>query len=450
MSPLCPSGRRCRLPACPASPPRSPTTSPAPRSTSCPPGQWGGAPVPPGADSQAKLYDSLTPRFDQVTADDLTRSFKSERFGVGPDGPATAESVPRKRRADPARPLQRAAHQRQHARRHHVGDGLGARRRTAGCCSPRAATRRASPRSTRPTSTPSASSPGSRPTRRRRAVDRMILRNGLRALRSQGEDGKRLLHDVDVFVAGVNARLRAEKSTAKRVHPRRPVRGQRARRPDLRRGRRRRGRPLAVPRRAAQAARQRRRRRRLFDDLSRAPRRRHAGHDRQARSTTPRCRARPSGSVILDAGSLQAGQDRRRVAPRRRRTTPRWASNFLIVGKQRSTTGPPAVRRPARRSATSTPASRSRPTSAGPAGRRAASTRRRNPGQHPDRPRAGLRVEPHLGRLRPRRRVRRGALRRLEDEVRATRASAARWARSTPARSRARAASSTARPSTAR
>ena len=61
-----------------------------------PSGQWGGVPVPPGADSQAKLYDSLTPRFDQVTADDLTRSFKSERFGVGPDGPGHDESVPRK------------------------------------------------------------------------------------------------------------------------------------------------------------------------------------------------------------------------------------------------------------------------------------------------------------------------------------------------------------------
>src|SRR5829696_9930563 len=61
-----------------------------------PSGQWGGAPVPPGADSQAKLYDSLTPRFDQVTAEDLTRSFKSERFGVGEDGPATAERTPRR------------------------------------------------------------------------------------------------------------------------------------------------------------------------------------------------------------------------------------------------------------------------------------------------------------------------------------------------------------------
>src|SRR5829696_10021221 len=61
-----------------------------------PSGQWGEAPVPPGADSQAKMYDSLTPRFDQVTAADLNTAFKSEGFGVGPDGPAKRERVPRR------------------------------------------------------------------------------------------------------------------------------------------------------------------------------------------------------------------------------------------------------------------------------------------------------------------------------------------------------------------
>ena len=59
-----------------------------------PSGQWGEAPVPPGADSQAKLYDSLTPRFDQVTAGDLNTSFKSEGFGVGPDGPGEERARP--------------------------------------------------------------------------------------------------------------------------------------------------------------------------------------------------------------------------------------------------------------------------------------------------------------------------------------------------------------------
>ncbi len=60
-----------------------------------PSGQWGGAPPPPGADSQAQLYDGLTPLFGQVGDADLATYFKSERFGVDADGPATIEAVPR-------------------------------------------------------------------------------------------------------------------------------------------------------------------------------------------------------------------------------------------------------------------------------------------------------------------------------------------------------------------
>src|SRR4051794_28475618 len=60
-----------------------------------PSGQYGGFPVPAGADEQARMYDSLTPLFNQVTADSLMTAFKSEGFGVGPDGPEQAEAVPR-------------------------------------------------------------------------------------------------------------------------------------------------------------------------------------------------------------------------------------------------------------------------------------------------------------------------------------------------------------------
>ena len=60
-----------------------------------PSGQWGDAPPPPQADSQALMYDGLTPLFDQVTDADLTSFFKSEGLGVGPDGPTTVEQVPR-------------------------------------------------------------------------------------------------------------------------------------------------------------------------------------------------------------------------------------------------------------------------------------------------------------------------------------------------------------------
>ena len=60
-----------------------------------PSGQYGGGPPPAGADAQAQMYDALTPLFDQVTAADLMTKFKSEHFGVGEDGPGTAEAVPR-------------------------------------------------------------------------------------------------------------------------------------------------------------------------------------------------------------------------------------------------------------------------------------------------------------------------------------------------------------------
>jgi acyl-homoserine lactone acylase PvdQ len=60
-----------------------------------PSGQYGGFPVPPAGDDQALMYDGLTPLFDRVTPADLTTYFKSERFGVDTDGPSTIETVPR-------------------------------------------------------------------------------------------------------------------------------------------------------------------------------------------------------------------------------------------------------------------------------------------------------------------------------------------------------------------
>src|SRR3954454_14047171 len=61
-----------------------------------PSGEPGGLPVPAGADTQAKMYDALTPLFDQVTPADLTATFKSERFGAADSCPCRSESVPRK------------------------------------------------------------------------------------------------------------------------------------------------------------------------------------------------------------------------------------------------------------------------------------------------------------------------------------------------------------------
>src|SRR3954454_20063154 len=60
-----------------------------------PSGQYGAVPPPAGADTQVKMYDALTPHFDNVTSADLTQDFKSERFGVATSGPAHQENVPR-------------------------------------------------------------------------------------------------------------------------------------------------------------------------------------------------------------------------------------------------------------------------------------------------------------------------------------------------------------------
>src|SRR5215210_6744095 len=61
-----------------------------------PSGQWGAVPPPPKATDQAKMYDALTPLFDDVTKADLLRNFKSERLGTKGQGRMKRERVPHK------------------------------------------------------------------------------------------------------------------------------------------------------------------------------------------------------------------------------------------------------------------------------------------------------------------------------------------------------------------
>jgi acyl-homoserine lactone acylase PvdQ len=57
-----------------------------------PSGQYG---LPgPGADTQAQMYNALTPLFDNVQSNDLYTDFKSEKLSVDTDGPTTQEQVP--------------------------------------------------------------------------------------------------------------------------------------------------------------------------------------------------------------------------------------------------------------------------------------------------------------------------------------------------------------------
>ena len=61
-----------------------------------PSGQWGAVPPSKKANDQAKMYDALTPLFDDVTKADLLRNFKSEKLGIKKQGRMRRERVPRK------------------------------------------------------------------------------------------------------------------------------------------------------------------------------------------------------------------------------------------------------------------------------------------------------------------------------------------------------------------
>ena len=59
-----------------------------------PSGQPGSVPPPAGADTQARMYNALTPLGGNVPNSALYSDFKSEAFGLGTDGPGTPETVP--------------------------------------------------------------------------------------------------------------------------------------------------------------------------------------------------------------------------------------------------------------------------------------------------------------------------------------------------------------------
>ena len=61
-----------------------------------PSGEYGSVPPPPQASQQAMMYDGLTPLFSNVSSGDVTRFFKPEPVGTaGAPGPLSNESVPR-------------------------------------------------------------------------------------------------------------------------------------------------------------------------------------------------------------------------------------------------------------------------------------------------------------------------------------------------------------------
>ena len=59
-----------------------------------PSGESGAVPIPAGATTQAQMYDALTPLFNHVSDAQLPQFFKPETLGIATPGPVTTETVP--------------------------------------------------------------------------------------------------------------------------------------------------------------------------------------------------------------------------------------------------------------------------------------------------------------------------------------------------------------------
>jgi acyl-homoserine lactone acylase PvdQ len=178
-----------------------------------PSGQQGAVPVPAGADRQARMYDALTPKFDDVTAADLQRDFKSEHFGTRGQCPCRVETTPRtgvrivRDRLDVPHITAKRVDDLTWAAGWIMAEDRGLLLEQLRYDSRLAAI-------DAPNLSAIALVAGLRTFTPGPQTETEIARQ-TRVLRRAGTRGRRLLHDIDVYVTGINAQLRAAKSTAR-------------------------------------------------------------------------------------------------------------------------------------------------------------------------------------------------------------------------------------------
>src|SRR4051812_16462457 len=300
-----------------------------------PSGQYGSVPPGPGADAQALMYDGLTPLFDQVTDADLLSKFKSEQFGPGEDGPGTPEVLPHAG-VTVVRDRFNVPHI-TGGSRDDVTWAMGwilAEDRGVLLAQARDAARLAA------IDAPNIDAFGLvidlKQFTPAKAIDKRIQRDGDAALKRAGAAGAAVRHDIDVYLEGLNARLKVDGGTRPwtrvDIYAANAITGQifgqgggdEARRSEF----------LSTLRKRYGA----KQGQGVFDDLSEFD-------DPDAPSTMSK--AFPygkaigigKGNAVLDAGSLKL------VGPkglaRAASAHPGWASNFLLVGASRSATGHP-------------------------------------------------------------------------------------------------------------
>src|SRR5215210_3650588 len=167
-----------------------------------PSGQYGGLPIPDGADQQALMYDGLTPLFDQVSTPDLTKYFKSEALGAGAaPSPTKVEPTPRK-----GVTILRDSFNVPHITGKTRDDVTWAagwvleEDRGLLLAQGRYPARMAA------LDAPGINAfglvTGLKPVTVTKQADRIINRSQTRALRRAGKEGRALLHDIDVYVKG--------------------------------------------------------------------------------------------------------------------------------------------------------------------------------------------------------------------------------------------------------
>jgi acyl-homoserine lactone acylase PvdQ len=175
-----------------------------------PSGQYGGLSITPATSRQAEMYDGLTPLFDNVTTADLFKYFKSEALGLGSDGPGRTERVPRKG----VRIVRDSFDVPHITGRTHDDVTWGAgwvveEDRGLLLQQARYAARLSALDAPNTPAFPLVI--GLKQFTPSRQADAIVARQ-TQVLKAAGRDGRALLHDIDVYLQGINARLRREKS----------------------------------------------------------------------------------------------------------------------------------------------------------------------------------------------------------------------------------------------
>src|SRR3954471_1745517 len=179
-----------------------------------PSGQFGGLPVPAGADTQAKMYDALTPLGDQVTTGDLLAGFKPEKCGAGDSCPCRTEAVPR-----PGVKITRDRFNVPHITGRNREDldwasgWVTEEDRSLLLAQGRYAARFAALDA--PGIDAFALVTGLKQVKVTKQADKIIDDEQTAALEAHGAEGRAVLGDIDLYVQGVNDRLKKEKSTQK-------------------------------------------------------------------------------------------------------------------------------------------------------------------------------------------------------------------------------------------